>query len=89
MVKISRISRLEVVCKKNSYAFAPPAIELICIVEKHDNFITVNYATGRGKSDTGLREELLGLPSRGRKRRQPVEDGRRGAVQVDGRSAPG
>ena len=46
-------------------------------------------ATGGGKADTGSRDELLGLPSRGRKRRLAVEAGRRGAVQVDGRSAPG
>ena len=43
MVKISRISRLEVVSKKNSYACAPPAIELIYIVEKHNTLITINF----------------------------------------------
>ena len=35
-------------------------------------------ATGRGKADTGLREELLGLTSRGGKRRRAVEANRRG-----------
>ena len=43
MVKTSRISRLEVVCKKNSYVFVPPAIELIYIVEKHNTLITINF----------------------------------------------
>ena len=37
-------------------------------------------ATGRGKSDTGSREELLGLTSRGGKRRRAVEAGIRGCL---------
>ena len=43
MVKTIHISRLEVVCKKNSYACAPPEIELIYIVEKHNTLITINF----------------------------------------------
>ena len=35
-------------------------------------------STGRGKADTGSREELLGIPSRGGKRRRAVEAGMRG-----------
>ena len=42
-------------------------------------------ATGLGKADTGSREELLGMPSRGRKRRREVEAGRRGR-RPDGQS---
>ena len=41
MVKISSISILEVVYKKN-YDCASPAIELIYIVEKHNTLITIN-----------------------------------------------
>ena len=42
VVKISRISRLTEVCKKNSYDFAPPDIEPIYVVEKHSILIAVN-----------------------------------------------
>ena len=35
-------------------------------------------ATRLGKADTGSLEELLGMPSRGVKRRRAVEAGRRG-----------
>ena len=44
-------------------------------------------ANGRGKSDTGSRKELIGLPSRGGNRRLAVVTGRRGVIQVDGRYA--
>ena len=44
VVKIRRISRLDVVCKKHSYACAPPAIEIIYIVEKHNTLITTNFS---------------------------------------------
>ena len=46
MVKISHISRLEVVCKNELYAFAPPVIELIYIVEKHNALVTINCVGG-------------------------------------------
>ena len=35
-------------------------------------------ATGKGKSDTGSRKELIAVPSRGGKRRRVMEAGRRG-----------
>ena len=34
--------------------------------------------TGRGKSDTSSRKELIGLPRRGGKHRQAVDSGRQG-----------
>ena len=45
MVNISRISRLEVICKK-IYAFVQPAIELIYMVEKHNSLININGVEG-------------------------------------------
>ena len=45
MVKIIRISILEVVYKKYSYACAPLAIEIIYIVGKHNTLITINFGT--------------------------------------------
>ena len=42
-------------------------------------------ATKRGKSYTGSREELLGLPSKGRKCRREVEAGSQGR-RLDGKS---
>ena len=45
--------------------------------------------SGKGKADTGLREKLLGIPSREEsadKKRRPVGGG---AVQVDSHSTPG
>ena len=43
IVKISRISRLDVVCTK-SYACVTPEIDLINIVEKHNTLININCA---------------------------------------------
>ena len=55
IVKISRISRLEVVCK-NPHTFAPPDIELIYIVEKHRTLININcvgkFLHGDGAGDS-------------------------------------
>ena len=45
MVKTRRISRLEVVCKKNHFACATPAIELIYILEEHITLININFDT--------------------------------------------
>ena len=42
-----------------------------------------------GKTDTGSREELLGLPSREESVDEWWRSAGGGAVQVDGRSAPG
>ena len=41
MAKIIRISRFEVLCKKNCDC-VPPAIELIYTVEKHNALTTIN-----------------------------------------------
>ena len=46
-------------------------------------------STGRGKAVKGSCEELLETPGMGGKRRRALEAGGRGAVHVDGRSAPG
>ena len=42
VVKVSRISRLEMVCKKKPYDGSKPAVELVYIVEKHNTLTTIN-----------------------------------------------
>ena len=46
-------------------------------------------ANGRGKEDTGSREELLGLTSREKSADERWRPAGGGAFQVDSRSAPG
>ena len=63
MVKINHISILEVVCKKNSYIFATPAIELISIVEKYNTLITISCICGGVVRTSQLRADARGRHS--------------------------